>query len=210
MKTKEIERIFDGNRVRVFMKNETPWFVLVDVCKVLGLTNPTEMARNIDDDDLSKSEGTDSIGRRTMFTMINESGLYALIFRSRKESARAFKRWITSEVLPSIRRTGSYSIPGQLRKLSTKNRNAMTEAWKECGVDKPQEYAMLTVAEYRALQFENGKRKKDMNAEEIKLLSALEALETLNLHYNPVDGFIECKSSIDQTARAVQSIAGPK
>lgn len=85
------------------------WFVANDVCKALELTNPHKaLADHVDPDDLTQSEVTDNLGRKQLTNHINESGLYALIFGSRKESAKSFKRWVTSEVLPAIRKNGYY------------------------------------------------------------------------------------------------------
>ena len=94
--------------VRVFTdENGEPWFVAADVCRVLDLSNPSEAVKCLDDDEQSKyclgSGGSDRV-------IINESGLYNLIFRSRKPEAKKFRKWVTEEVLPSIRKTGSYSV----------------------------------------------------------------------------------------------------
>ena len=85
-----------------------PWFVLSDVCKILELSNPTMVAQSLDVDDLSSIEVIDNIGRKQKANAVNESGLYQVIFQSRKPEAKQFKRWVTSEVLPTIRKTGGY------------------------------------------------------------------------------------------------------
>jgi len=87
-----------------------PWFVAKDVCRVLELGNVTEATRGLDEDERGSEFLNTSGGRQEMLT-ISESGLYSLIFRSRKDEARAFRRWVTSEVLPTIRRTGVYRQP---------------------------------------------------------------------------------------------------
>jgi hypothetical protein len=86
-----------------------PLFVIADLCEVLELSNPTMACRGLHEDDLSSIEVIDSLGRIQHANACNESGLYQLIFQSRKKAAKAFTRWVTSEVLPAIRRTGSYS-----------------------------------------------------------------------------------------------------
>ncbi|MFC5888530.1 BRO family protein [Kitasatospora sp. CM 4170] len=96
--------------VRVATIDGEPWFVVADVCKVLGIGNPSDAARRLNEGDLDTIEVTDSLGRRQNAYAANESGLYDLILDSRKPEARAFRRWITAEVIPSIRRTGSYSV----------------------------------------------------------------------------------------------------
>ena len=86
-----------------------PWFNANDVCAALELVNPHDaLAKHVDEDDLAKREVTDNLGRKQLTNHVNEPGLYALIFGSRKESAKRFKRWVTSEVLPAIRKNGYY------------------------------------------------------------------------------------------------------
>jgi prophage antirepressor-like protein len=95
--------------VRTVLVDGEPWFVARDILDVLGLTNATEALRGLDDDEFSTTEVVDSAGRRQPHTyIVNEAGLYSLILRSRKPEAKAFKRWITHEVLPAIRKTGRY------------------------------------------------------------------------------------------------------
>lgn len=105
---------FDDHQVRVIVIDGEPWFVLADLCKVLELSNPTMVASRLDGDALSTAEVIDSVGRNQVARIVNESGLYEVIFMSRKPDARRFRRWITSEVLPSIRRTGGYGVQRQL------------------------------------------------------------------------------------------------
>ena len=85
------------------------WFVANDVCEALELGNPRQaLESHVDADDVQKLDTTDNLGRKQLTNHVNESGLYALIFGSRKESAKRFKRWVTSEVLPAIRKNGYY------------------------------------------------------------------------------------------------------
>ena len=91
-----------------------PWFNANEICNVLGYVNPWKaVADHIDAEDLTKREVLGNGGKQ-MANHINESGLYALIFGSTKPEAKRFKRWVTSEVLPSIRKTGGYQRPGFL------------------------------------------------------------------------------------------------
>lgn len=98
--------------VRVVMKNGLPWFVAADVCRVLELTNPTVAIASLDEDERAKFDlGRSPIhGGGGEVNIINESGLYALTLTSRKPNAKKFRKWLTGEVVPSIFRTGSYSI----------------------------------------------------------------------------------------------------
>lgn len=110
MKALEVFR-FEGAEVRTLVINGEPWFVLADVCAALDLSNPTVTAARVDQYALSEAEVIDSMGRTQTARIVNESGLYEVAIRSNKAEALAFRRWITREVLPSIRRTGSYSVP---------------------------------------------------------------------------------------------------
>lgn len=94
--------------VRAVTLEGEPWFVAADVCRALGLGNSTVAAARLDEDERSKF----NLGRQGEATIINEPGLYALVLSSRKPEAKAFKRWITHEVIPEIRKTGGY-IAGQ-------------------------------------------------------------------------------------------------
>lgn len=102
---------FESNPIRVITDdNGEPWFNAKEICDVLGFANPHDaVARHVDDDDLGKREVIDSMGRKQLANHINESGLYALIFGSTKDEAKRFKRWVTHDVLPTIRKTGGYS-----------------------------------------------------------------------------------------------------
>lgn len=91
------------------MQDGEPWFVGKDVAKILGYAKPLNaIATHVDEDDSLKQGLTDSLGRIQETILINESGLYSLILSSKLPSAKKFKRWVTSEVLPIIRKTGGY------------------------------------------------------------------------------------------------------
>lgn len=105
---------FDGAQVRVVTIDGDPWFVGTDVTRILGYANPSDALQRIDDDDLrfatlALSEGSREVSR--LRPLVNESGVYALAFGSTLPRATDFRRWVTREVLPSIRRTGSYGTP---------------------------------------------------------------------------------------------------
>ena len=88
--------------------NGETWFVLKDVCVVLGITDHKVVARRLEEDEVCQIPLTDSLGRTQETTVINESGLYNVILRSDKPEAKPFRKFVTSEVLPSIRKTGGY------------------------------------------------------------------------------------------------------
>lgn len=100
----------DFGKIRSLKIENEPWFVVKDICDSLDLTNITETLKRLDEDELSNTEVIDSIGRKQRMYIVNESGLYNLILQSRKEEAKTFKRWITHEVIPSIRKNGGYLV----------------------------------------------------------------------------------------------------
>ena len=114
-----LANIDEENTVTTFQKEEfgtirtlvidgEPWFVAADVCKVLGIQNVTQAMRQLEDFERSMF----NIGRQGKTNIISESGFYTLVLRSRKAVAKPFRIWVTSEVLPSIRKTGKFQAPG--------------------------------------------------------------------------------------------------
>ena len=99
----------DFGSIRVADKNGEPWFVAKDVCEILGVANSRDAVGNLEEDEKGVVI-TDTLGGKQEVSIISESGLYSLIFKSRKPEAKAFSKWVRSEVLPSIRKTGSYSV----------------------------------------------------------------------------------------------------
>lgn len=100
---------FENSQVRTLGTPDLPLFVAIDVASALGFQKPSNaVSQHVDSEDLIKQEITDKLGRAQTVNCVNESGLYALIFGSKLESAKRFKRWVTSEVLPAIRKTGRY------------------------------------------------------------------------------------------------------
>lgn len=98
---------YEGNEVRTVIIEGEPWFVAKDVADILGFSETAAMTRGLDDDDKTNLHTTqDGTSYTTRTTIINESGLYSAILKSRRPEARAFKRWVTREVLPTIRKTG--------------------------------------------------------------------------------------------------------
>ncbi|MER1249808.1 Bro-N domain-containing protein [Bacillus sp. C10(2022)] len=108
----QLQKVFNyqEQQVRTVVKDGEPWFVAKDVCDVLGITDARKSVNLLDEDERNSVPVTDSIGRNQETFIINEPGLYSLILRSRKPEAKQFKRWITHEVIPTIRKTGSYQM----------------------------------------------------------------------------------------------------
>lgn len=115
----------DFGEVRTMEINGEPWFVGQDVASALGYAAPRNaLSAHVDEDDALKQCVTDSLGRAQETIIINESGLYSLIMSSKMEKAKEFKRWVTSEVLPSIRKTGAYDIRKDSRELDIEEKKA--------------------------------------------------------------------------------------
>jgi prophage antirepressor-like protein len=105
--------------------DDQPWWVLSDICAALGLTSPHKVAERLDDDEKGRSLIPTPGGNQKM-AIINESGLYAVILRSDKPNAQKFRRWVTSEVLPSIRKHGAYATYDTLDELLRSPKFAQT------------------------------------------------------------------------------------
>lgn len=106
---------FNENQVRTVLINNEPWFVAKDVCEILEITNPTMALQRLDNDERAKF----NLGRQGETNIVNEPGLYTLILGSRKPEAKQFKRWVTHEVIPAIRKHGAYMTPETIEKVLT-------------------------------------------------------------------------------------------
>lgn len=110
---------FDGHDVRVVSIDGEPWFVLADLCKVLDLPQVSRVKARLDDALTQSNPIVDSFGRTQHATIVSEAGMYEVVIRSDKPEAAAFRRWITTEVLPSIRKRGGYLTPEAAEKALT-------------------------------------------------------------------------------------------
>lgn len=141
---------YHSNEVRTVMIKGEPWFVLKDVCAVLGIANHKNVAARLEDDEKGVCL-VDSPGGPQEMTIINESGLYTVILRSDKPEAKPFRKWVTSKVLPAIRKTGSYSanaLPDSkaaLAEAKAKNARArVASIWLKLAKENP-------IPEYRQI-----------------------------------------------------------
>ena len=106
-------KIFENTyfgEIRVAGTSENPLFCLADVCKAIGIANARDVRNRLDEDDVVLTDTIDGMGRTQKANFVTEAGLYDVIIRSDSEKAKPFRKWVTSEVLPSIRKTGSYYI----------------------------------------------------------------------------------------------------
>lgn len=121
--------IFDykGKQVRTIQKDGEAWWVLKDVCAVLGISDVRRVAERLDVDEWSQTPVSDRLGRSQDTYIINESGLYNVILRSDKAEAKPFRKWVTGEVLPSIRKTGGYGRQDEALLKLTEHVGKLTE-----------------------------------------------------------------------------------
>ena len=135
---------YQDKEVRTVQQDNNTWWVLKDVCEVLGLLETHRVSARLDKDERTQMTVTDSLGRNQKTTVVTESGLYNVILRSDKPEAKAFKRWVTHDVLPSIRKTGSYTAPGvdlQKQRAEAMLLNAKSRAaamWHKLGLMLPE------------------------------------------------------------------------
>ena len=108
---------FNNQPVRTIQLNNQPYFNLKDVCEILEIGNPSQLKTRLKEDGVITNEVIDSLGRRQQANFINESNLYKTIFQSRKEEAEQFTEWVTSEVLPAIRKHGAYATPQTIEQM---------------------------------------------------------------------------------------------
>lgn len=178
-------RIFENSnfgKVRMVLINDIPYFVGKDVAQVLGYIDLTHsVLDHVNENDRvnSKTQGQNSpeFGQRGTW-LINESGVYSLVLGSTLPTAKKFKHWVTSEVLPSIAHTGSYDLSKQKKegfeRKSKDTRNAFTDTLKTHGYTKQHEYIQTTVQMKKELGI--SKPKKEMDMKEKAMILAAEAL----------------------------------
>ncbi|WP_106494935.1 ORF6C domain-containing protein [Lentibacillus sp. Marseille-P4043] len=159
----QLTKVFDGKKLRIINLKNEPWFVAKDVCNILELTNPSKAVSRLDEDERSNFK----LGRQGEANIVNEFGLYNLILGSRKLEAKQFKRWITHEVIPSIRKTGVYQTEQPRNQLeilqSTVNElviqdKRITNLEETMRIDGGQEHTLNKKAKQVVVDFLGGKR----------------------------------------------------
>ena len=158
---------FENNKIRTVMIDDEPYFVGKDVAKVLGYAEPrSAVSKKVDDEDRGVAKIATPSGTQEM-TIINESGVYSLVFSSKLSSAKKFKRWVTSEVLPTLRRTGGYRLPQtpeeKIQLLLEANQSANTKIEKvEERVTNLEENRLLNPNEYGYLNTQVSARVREI------------------------------------------------
>ncbi|TFJ93151.1 phage antirepressor [Lentibacillus salicampi] len=113
----QLTKMFDGQNLTILENEGEPKFLLKDVCSILEIGNPSQVKTRLEDGVISNEVIQDRLGRQQKATFINEDGLYDVILDSRKKEAKQFRKWITSEVLPSIRKHGAYATPNTIENV---------------------------------------------------------------------------------------------
>lgn len=166
---------FENLPVRTFGTADAPLFIALDVCNALGYKRARDaVAQHVDPEDLIKVE-IDTAGGKQTVNCVTESGLYALIFGSKLESAKRFKRWVTSEVLPAIRRTGRYET-AQSAQISTSEQYEIRKAIKARAKNSSVHYQTVYNALYDYFKIASY---KDLRHDQMK--AALALIETCTL-----------------------------
>jgi len=175
-------------KVRTLMIDNEPWFVGKDVAEVLGYTNPSKaLSDHVDTEDKLNNETLLSLGQRGGW-LINESGLYSLILSSKLPSAKKFKRWVTSEVLPAIRKTGSYNLP------DFNNPAEAARAWAKEYEEKQKALAQVTEMKPKAEFYDDVTGSTDT----IDIGSVAKVLNIPNMGRNKLFSFLREKKVLNK------------
>lgn len=186
---------FKGNDVRTIVIDDQAWWVLKDVCEVLELRS-ADVRQRLSDDVVSTHHIPDSIGRMQDMTIINEDGLYDVMLESRKPEARAFRKWITSDVLPQIRKTGSYGADRLPRNYKEalhaliENVELTEKLQLEAEANKPK-VALYDTAMSAGNNMPVGSIAKSLNVGRNKLFALLRERKILRSNNEPYQRFID-------------------
>jgi len=118
-----------NEKVNILQINNQPWFIAKDICNILSIKDTHRAVSGLDEDERQILTGVDSKGKNNKMTFVNESGLYNLIFRSNKPEAKVFRKWVTNEVLPALRKQGNYHIAdaGKMVTISERRKQKASE-----------------------------------------------------------------------------------
>lgn len=149
---------YESSEIRTVQVNGEPWFVLADVCRVLEIARGTKVAERLEEDEVRQTSITDSLGRQQKAYIINESGLYTVILRSDKPQAKPLRKWVTSEVLPSIRKHGAYMTEQTLERALT-SPDFLIELATQLKTEQEQRRRLETTVAAQSKQMEQDKPK---------------------------------------------------
>lgn len=206
----ELIKAFEGRNVRMVTIKGEPWFVAKDVSDVLGYYGTERMLRRVDDEDRKLMPHFGESGQSREMVVINESGLYTAIIGSKKPEAKRFKRWVTSEVLPAIRKTGKYEIAPDVRKRTKEVRNHFTDTLNQHGVNAPIQYIKITGTMKKNAGIIGNKPKDEMTKLELMAIEAAEVLASINMIVANANGYDEVKPICQGAAKAISDATGGK
>lgn len=182
---------FENHQVRTLIIENEPWFVAKDVCDVLGHSNSRAATERLDEDEKGVSKVYTPGGTQDM-TVINESGLYSLVLTSNVPKAKAFKRWVTHEVIPSIRKTGVYVAPQVDSKMLYQIAQALEEKEKQIALMKPKVEFFDAVANSKdAIDLGTAAKVLNIGIGRTRLFKALRDLKILNKDNIPYQEYID-------------------
>jgi prophage antirepressor-like protein len=205
---KEIQKMFNGKHIRVEVKNGELLFIAKDIAESLGYTwNGSSRIEHVPEEWRGITSVVTPYGTQEM-AYLTEQGLYFFLGRSDKKEALPFQKWIAGEVIPSIRKTGKYEIPRDIKERSTEGRNLLTGQWQRQGVSKRVEYGSLTKETYRQIFNNPDLRKAAMDLGQVLKLTAFESVEAWKLSENPENalGYSGCRESITETAGLLEAV----
>lgn len=179
---------FENKEVRTVMVDNTPYWVLKDVCDVLDIKNATQLSQRLDSDEVAMFDI--GLNNGALVNIINESGLYSVILRSDKPNAKQFKKWITGEVLPSIRKTGGYKVPTNPMDALKLMFEATDNIEKR--VTNIEENQTLSPSEYNLLQTRVSERVKHIK----KAYQILSSKENNSILYKAINGDIKAITGV--------------
>lgn len=195
---------FNKRSVRTMVLNDEPYFVVKDVAEILGYAKPRNaIATHVDDEDKKDAPIQGGLGGKQNMIVINESGVYSLVFGSKLPQAKEFKRWVTKEVLPTIRKTGRYSLPQtpeekiDLLLQASSNANKRVEAVEE-RVASLEENRFLNPNEYGYLNTQVSSRIKEIKSVHqwnLNRKQSSELFRSLGYDIKQIAG-VKCRSQI--------------
>lgn len=182
---------FENHQVRTLIIENEPWFVAKDVCDVLGHSNSRAATERLDEDEKGVSKVYTPGGTQDM-TVINESGLYSLVLTSNVPKVKAFKRWVTHEVIPSIRKTGVYVAPQVDSKMLYQIAQALEEKEKQIALMKPKAEFFDAVANSKdAIDLGTAAKVLNMGIGRTRLFRTLREQKILNKDNIPYQEYID-------------------
>jgi len=204
---------FESEEIRAIKKGSIAWLVAKDVCKVLEIKNNRDALKDLNESEKLVSVITTS-GQRRKLTFVNESGVYALILKSRKPETQKLRFWVTSEVLPAIQKTGRYELPepknSPIRIESARIRNQHTKVLSEHEINKKHEYIQLTLATKSGLEIPKDHKKPEYSFSELLKTQLAESLATFTIHENNINGYRDIKPVVLDSAVKIKDLTSQK